>query len=126
MRIECPNCAAAYDVPESMLSPGRQVRCARCGQGWAPVAAPPPEPAPRRSGTAPVQPVSALSVGLPPLRPEPLKRAGPEPRGGHGALWAWLLSLLVVAAVLAALWIWRDQVAAAWPPAARLFQAISG
>ena len=37
MRIVCPGCEAAYEVPEAMLSPGRTVRCARCGRGWIPL-----------------------------------------------------------------------------------------
>lgn len=37
MRIVCPGCEAAYEVPEAMLSPGRAVRCARCGRDWVPL-----------------------------------------------------------------------------------------
>lgn len=36
MRLECPDCAAAYDVPESLVVPGREVRCVRCGHDWVP------------------------------------------------------------------------------------------
>ena len=48
MRISCPECNAAYDVPATQLAPGRPARCARCGAVWAPVAredARPPIPA---------------------------------------------------------------------------------
>ncbi len=34
-RITCPDCAAAYDVPQAHARPGRQVRCAACGTQWA-------------------------------------------------------------------------------------------
>ena len=38
MRIACPSCSAAYDLPEEQLAAGRAVRCARCGAKWTPVA----------------------------------------------------------------------------------------
>ena len=41
MRIECPGCEAAYEVPEAQMRPGRSVRCACCDLLWLPV----PEPA---------------------------------------------------------------------------------
>lgn len=37
MRIACPTCNAAYDVPPAQLAPGRTVRCARCTNTWTPV-----------------------------------------------------------------------------------------
>lgn len=37
MRIACPACNAAYDVPDTELRDDRVVRCARCGTDWAPV-----------------------------------------------------------------------------------------
>ena len=36
MRIVCPTCEATYNVPDAALSPGRPVRCARCGNNWIP------------------------------------------------------------------------------------------
>ena len=44
MRIACPTCTAEYEVPLSMIGPGKSVRCARCRTVWhvaAPDAAPP-------------------------------------------------------------------------------------
>lgn len=103
MHLECPACAAAYEVPDSLLAPGRAVRCVRCGESWVPLpprlAAPPPR------------------LALPPLRPSP--PAAPEP-GLAGAVFAWALSLAALAGAGAALWHWRAEIAAAWPPAARL------
>jgi predicted Zn finger-like uncharacterized protein len=43
MRIDCPACAAAYNVPDALLVPGRAVRCLRCGTEWQALAAHPPE-----------------------------------------------------------------------------------
>ncbi len=37
MRIVCPECQAAYAVPDALIEPGKPVRCARCNAEWAPV-----------------------------------------------------------------------------------------
>src|SRR5262249_11997962 len=59
MRIICPSCSATYDVPDSLVTPGRIVRCARCGQEWSPVQAPPePPPAPPEPPPVQEEPVS--------------------------------------------------------------------
>ncbi|PWC28983.1 zinc-ribbon domain-containing protein [Teichococcus aestuarii] len=109
MRLECPACAAAYDVPDALLAPGRAVRCVRCTQSWVPLPA-------RLEAPPPL-------LALPPLRP-----SGPPPAapGVAGAVFAWILSLLAVAAGVAALWHWRADIAAAWPPAARLLALLPG
>ncbi|MFC7608495.1 MJ0042-type zinc finger domain-containing protein [Teichococcus aestuarii] len=60
MRLECPACAAAYDVPDALLAPGRAVRCVRCAQSWVPLPA-------RLEAPPPL-------LALPPLRP-----SGPRP-----------------------------------------------
>ena len=36
MRIECPGCAATYEVPEAQIRPGRRVRCVHCTVQWQP------------------------------------------------------------------------------------------
>lgn len=42
MRIVCPTCQAAYEVPESLIGgAARKVRCARCGGAWVPQAVAP-------------------------------------------------------------------------------------
>lgn len=41
MRIVCPSCSATYEVPDSLVTAGRVVRCARCGADWTPLAAVP-------------------------------------------------------------------------------------
>ncbi len=64
MRISCPNCAATYDVPDTLLGARRQVRCARCKQDWLPEAAATIDPPLVEAITAP-----------PPAAPPP-----PQPR----------------------------------------------
>ena len=48
MDIACPNCAATYRVPDTLLAGGKLLRCAACGHEWVPQAPPPlgaePEP----------------------------------------------------------------------------------
>ena len=65
VRIVCPSCAAAYDVPETALAPGRAVRCGRCGTQWAPM-------------PAKTRPPSDAPVLVPPsLVPSSLNPSGP-------------------------------------------------
>ena len=77
MRIVCPSCRAAYEVPESLVAGGNAVRCAKCGRQWAPrppAAAPEPPPGPKPApppvaGTPPPSPLapSPVRAELPPL-----------------------------------------------------------
>jgi hypothetical protein len=46
---------------------------------------------------------------------------------GEPLLWAaWIGSVLLLAGGAAAAWVWRADVAEAWPPAARLFAMLGG
>lgn len=55
MRIVCPFCDAAYEVPRSLLrDDGQMVRCARCDKEWA------PEPAPPAAAPVASRPAAAL------------------------------------------------------------------
>ncbi|WP_270938845.1 hypothetical protein, partial [Falsiroseomonas oryzae] len=60
------------------------------------------------------------------IDPPPLRRLPPpEPERSPAALAAvWLLSLALVGAAGWAMWHYRAEITAAWPPAARLYQAI--
>ncbi|MFB9969956.1 MJ0042-type zinc finger domain-containing protein [Pseudoroseomonas cervicalis] len=146
MRLECPDCAAAYEVKESLVVPGRLVRCVRCGHGWVPLPAPPRAlhraemPAVRPSfgpvaetdAAAPPEPApapprqQAAAARRPPARPSTLLVPVPTPASAPppGAGLAWLVSLLLLGAALWALWHWRGPIAAAWPPVQRLYNAL--
>jgi predicted Zn finger-like uncharacterized protein len=140
MRIVCPACAAAYEVPDHLIGTGRSLRCRTCGHAWhvqpeATVAAEPPPAAvpPTASLPAPPPPVPGLppggplpSVMTPGLRrpPQPIEPPLPRPdskRGGGALRLAWAASLLAVAGTVVALWVFRAEISAAWPPAARLY-----
>ena len=71
MRIECPACAATYEVPDDMLAVGQRVACARCGNDWTPLAAPAPITA------APITAARITAAGgpAPPLSAEPARPA---------------------------------------------------
>jgi len=146
MQITCPACAAAYDVPDSKLRPGGAVRCARCGGRWAPLPAAPPADPPAApavaavAAPAPVPPAPpaaphpfAPPASAPPAAPEaarppqalrryPLPSAERRRRALLGLAWAASLGLLGLGVVLAVAL--RAEIAAAWPPALRLFRAL--
>ena len=131
MRIACPSCSAAYDVPDSLMTAGRVVRCARCGGNWTPVAAAPapeseaPLPLPDQH---PAAPPAAENVPETPVlaRPSAMDRlaaharpAMPPPAARLRLAWAGSFALLVLAA--AGAFTWRSQIVDAWPPSARAY-----
>jgi len=133
MRIACPSCSAAYDVPDSLMTAGRVVRCARCGGNWTPVAAAPavepepvvPQPLPDER---PAAPPAAQDGPDPPVlaRPSAMDRlaaharpALPPPATRLRLAWAGSVALLVLAT--AGAMAWRSQIVDAWPPSARAY-----
>lgn len=138
MRIVCPSCQAAYEVPETLLSGGsRRVRCAKCGDNWVPEiesgmpgAAPdadlPPDPA--EPPTMEGRPDDEAAPGPPPLRAEPVARlpeAPPAPPPGRTlvlvAAFAWAASVAVLAGGAWAAVAFRADVMAAWGPSRRIY-----
>jgi predicted Zn finger-like uncharacterized protein len=133
MRIDCPACSAAYEVPDALVGKGRRLRCARCSHAWMaappPATAAPPAPTPPAAGQALIEPPPPMPAlhRAPQVIDPPLPRLGDvSAREASGPLlWAaWIGSLLVVVAMAAMLWAYRAEVVAAWPPAARLFLAL--
>ena len=117
MRITCPACIAAYDVPDARIVPGQGVRCARCCADWVPVQAGPappdvlddPRPEPVREPSLSQAPAPAGQVLLP-GRP-PVVLAG------------WVLSLVLLGCLAWAAYAWRADVMRQWPPSQRLYAA---
>jgi predicted Zn finger-like uncharacterized protein len=131
MRLVCPACSSAYEVPDTLLRPGGKVRCARCGHEWAPVAAPEPEPPPPSfpPPEAPLieaEPVPAAEPELPRFTAMDRLALSRATRRRHGVMLAlaWAASVLAVLLLLAAGFVWRADIAAAWPPSARLYSAL--
>ena len=120
MILTCPACSKRYALASSAIgAEGRKVRCGNCGETWfqdppaieeeepVDVIVPPPdaiEPPPLRRGS-----------NLPALPHQVRRRSGRR-------LWAALvlaLILLILGAVIG-----REPLVAAWPPSARLYEAI--
>jgi predicted Zn finger-like uncharacterized protein len=143
MRIVCPSCSAEYDVPDSLVTAGRVVRCARCGGEWMPV-----EVGAAERHSVPPSPVQPTMDDPPPVPGEPVPTAAPPPVDGsagaetsprppsamdrlalHSARpssrlrlrLAWLASLAVLAFLGWAAYAWRAEISTAWPPSARMY-----
>jgi predicted Zn finger-like uncharacterized protein len=127
MQITCPSCEAVYEVPGEKIA-GRQVRCVKCGAQWTPVPPPPalpevlhdPVPAPEPQWEAELPPP------LPSVTPAPLEpMVPPEPRRNNSALvFAWIGSLVLLAAIIVGAYSGREDVMRAWPPSQRLYGAL--
>ena len=140
MRIVCPVCSATYEVSDSLLAPGRTVRCARCEEEWTPVSAtpsPPPEsalvPVSEPAATPGLEPDDDLlppprqpREGMPPLSAmERLaSRPAPLPRGPAGVRAAWGASILLLIVFGWGLIAWRGDIMHAWPPSERLYDLL--
>lgn len=132
----CPACSAAYDVPESLLTPGRVVRCARCGNEWVPVAGPPPpspEAAPEPQWPEAEEPEDAQTEppGPPPAdiprftAMDRLALHRPSTRDSRIPLRvAWVATILALLTLFAVAYVWRVELMHAWPASQRLYDAL--
>ena len=120
MIVGCPSCATRYRVePAALGAGGRRVRCARCGHVWR-EEAPADSPAPVAVDAAPAPALErADAVGEAAPKPAPPRR-----RGGRIDWRAGGVAVAVVAVVAAGLVAARDEIAGAWPPTARLYEAV--
>ena len=122
MRIECPGCAAAYEVPAAQLGPGRVVRCARCDRQWAPsgLAEPPAIAAVRAASTL----LRASAIRVPAVPCE--ISAGPVPPHWARPTWGigWAASVLLLVGLAAGSAHWSRAIMQGWPPSIRLYAAL--
>lgn len=140
MRIACPNCAAEYEVPDVALAAGpRLLRCAKCSHQFtaslpaAPAAAPGPGadaplPKPLPSDSAPAEaPPREPTTAAPKPRATPIVAPGATPASSgtdRVALFGWIATALVLLGGVGAVVTQHAAIAAAWPPAQRLFSAL--
>ncbi len=113
MIITCPSCQTRFRIDPRALGPrGKMVRCSQCGHRW--FAEPPaeelePPPLPENS---PLE--AAVEEGA---------AAMATARPGTVTLLGWLLVVLVILLV-AAMVLGRNEIVAAWPPAATLYRTL--
>ena len=145
MRIDCPSCAASYDVPDAKLAGRKTVRCVRCGHQWVPgpvlaPADPPPAALPHAAPWPDSEPSDSERPD--PERPDPerggrgraqtaadasrsrLASPATPPTSRFGLRLAWAASGLMLAMALAVAFVWRAEVVRAWPPSLRVYAAL--
>ena len=142
MILTCPSCRTRYQSESArFMPPGRNVRCAKCGQVWF-QPAPEPEPEPMREPEPESAPESAPAAAAnvsPPLMPPSMtlgtqamraskeKIQRPRRRSGSSTLvqtsgWATLV-LLAVSVGWASVQ-FRQDIADMWPQSASLYAAL--
>lgn len=124
MILTCSSCAARFEVDSAALGEaGRKVRCGRCGHSWHQAPEPRLDVANKDQVPAPIPKLQEFDDARRRSSGDKGRGAGrTEPRRG---LWtAWLLFLLVLAAIVMGLWLGRDAIVAALPEAGRLYQAL--
>jgi predicted Zn finger-like uncharacterized protein len=123
MRLVCPRCAAAYEVPPTLLGGRRAVRCARCGTEWVEHAEGPGEPEAMSTGPAEA-PVAAEARAAVPLGVSARPRPSASRNGAIALRLAWAASVLALAVGTWEAVAWRGGVMRAWPPSQRLYAAL--
>ena len=128
MRVDCPACAASYDIPDRLLVSGRKARCARCGHDWVPVTEPPADALALAADPEPPEPEALPQDGPAPQMVMPpavtamdrLKMTAPPPPNPLHLRLGWVASISAMAALVACVLVWRDPIMRAWPPSTRL------
>jgi len=129
MQLTCPNCSTRYILAASALGPeGRQVRCANCGNEWF---AEPPEPEEIPVvdfQDAPVQEPEPIPEAVRPIREGSSVPALPgyeEEDGAEGSFKAiaggYAAAAAVFLIVFGLLLVMKNQVYAAWPATALIY-----
>lgn len=127
MIVVCPECRTRYKVADEAIGDarGRIVRCAQCGHTW--LYRPEPEPlrppAPTKSVPPPTNARAKVSPSLLGA-PEPPPTAFPPRRRSRAGVVVLPVLLLVLAMAAGVAFFARNEIAAAWPPAGRLYEVI--
>ena len=118
MQIVCPACAAAYEVPLTMLKPGQVVRCARCAREWV--------PSPTTLTAPPVTPLATQRAGSGPTADENFLPPGRTLTARHGTALrlAWAGSVVALLLLGWAAYAERTPIMQVWPPSIRVYAAL--
>lgn len=136
MILTCPNCTTRYQTDAVIAAPGRNVRCAKCGQVWFQG---PPEPEPEPEPELELQPEAAVSAGMAGSaavhehstvdvemhgHDHGHVHQAPRRRSSFLRIGAWILLILVVIAAIFVIVNYRHTIASLWPKTASLYAAI--
>jgi len=146
MILVCPQCSTRYKTDASKFpAEGRNVRCAKCGNVWhqtpepdenddarAPHSAPTPQPEPPPEEIVRTEPVPVIrEPERPVFVPDNVSAEVPAPaidapsKGSRlGMIAGWLIFLVVLLGLAAALFFFRQQIVSLWPQSATLYSAV--
>lgn len=129
MRVDCPSCAANYDIPDHLLVKGRKARCARCGTHFMPL---PPDDgglAPPSTDTDP-EPAEAEAAAVTatddadPVTSGRLSVQSHVPRPPLALRAAWGASIVLLLLLGTGTVMWRDTVVRHWPAGALILGSV--
>ena len=140
MHLTCPSCSATFKAEaDSFRGGARRVRCGRCGHVWREMpqteaaaaygrAAPVADPAPAEESFPPDPQAAPPRQYREPARDSRRARHDPYPehpprRGGSGL--GWILFVVVVAALVAAAWFFRNEIVAKVPETAEIYRKLN-
>jgi predicted Zn finger-like uncharacterized protein len=145
MILTCPSCGTRYQTDGAhFTAPGRNVRCAKCGQVWfqaAPELEPEPEPEALSAPAASVAPPNldeapepaavdhgALDFGTAPRVEEAQPVTQREPPRSRGLAFAqsvgWAALILLISGIGWGTVHYRETIAAVWPQSASLYAVL--
>ena len=125
MRIVCPSCHAAYDVPDQVVARRRKLRCARCGADFNVAGSKPavqPRPAPAQTSDVPrvlaaePRPAAIVDPATVPAPDKPAARAI--------VLAGWVASFALLGVMGWSAVNWRVPIMQVWPAATRVYAAL--
>lgn len=122
MILSCPDCSTRFAIDADKLRPdGRRVKCGKCAHVWF-ESAPVPDPEAQADEpplhVTPLEPEEQSSI---PVRNLP---AVLRARKAKSARTGWIVSVGLLAAVLAVLWFAREPIARAVPQAEAVYAAV--
>ncbi len=128
MILTCPSCSTRYLSDPTSLNPnGRMVRCANCGHSWFQK---PPDDMPKQvagatlqlGGTSGSQAAAPVVPGLGGAERFSTEQRPSRRRGFSASTFAiWILVLLAIGVVVAAVYQYRVEIVRGWPQTASLY-----